>query len=108
MAKAKSKPVAKVIKGGSIAVKTAHVKSAAKPRTGSKASPSGKVKAGKPQAKPRSGTSVSKANIAPPKAKAKTVVKTKVVAKAVKVVAKPQTKAAGKAKSAAKVVTKNA
>ena len=89
MAKAKSKPVAK----------KSQAKPAAKPRTGTKATPSSKAKAG----------AASKSKVAPPKAKAKTVTKTKVVAKsakAAKVVAKPQAKAAGKAKPAAKVVSK--
>ena len=108
MAKAKSKPVAKAILVGKTVAKTAHAKPVIKPRTSTKAAPSAKTKVSLSQAKPRSGTTVSKVKVAPPraKAKAKTAAKTKVITKAAKVVAAPQGKAAGKAKPAAKVVSK--
>ena len=120
MAKAKSKPVAKVIKLGKTVAKTAHAKPAVKPRTGTKATSSAtaKAKASKLVAKPRSGasagTSSGKRKAAPPKvnakvnikAKAKAVAKPKVVAKAAKIVVKPHSKSADKPKLVVKAVSK--
>ena len=90
MAKAKSKPVARVTKVGKVIAKKAPAKPAAKPKAGTKA------KAAPPKV-------TAKATV---KAKAKNIVKPKVVAKAAKAVAKPQAKAAGKAKPVAKPVSK--
>jgi len=118
MAKAKLKPVAKVIKLGKTVAKTAHAKPTVKPRTGTKATSSAKAKASKPLAKARSGasagTSNGKSKATPPKvnakvntkAKPKTVAKPKVLAKAAKIVAKPHSKAADKAKLVVKAVSK--
>ncbi len=109
MAKAKSKPVAKVTKVNKTVARTAKAKPAAKPRTGTKATPSNKAKVGKPQAKPRSGATVSNAKTAvKPAAKAKTTGKAGAAKVSKGKAAKPQAKAATKAKATAKATPKSA
>ena len=98
MAKAKSKPVAKVNKN-------AKAKPAAKPKTGTKSAPNSKAKSSKPQAKARVVAKVNRAKAKPASKAVSKGGKAKPQSKAA-VKGKPSGKLASKAKSAPKVAAK--
>ncbi len=99
MAKAKSKPVAKVNKTGK-------AKPAAKPKTGTKSAPNSKAKLSKPQDKARVAAKVNKAKTKPASKAVSKGGKAKPQSKAA-VKGKPSGKIAAKAKSAPKVAAKS-
>ena len=103
MAKAKLKTVSKATRIGKAVIKTAKSNPAPHPKTGSKAAPSTKAKAAKPQAKLKTGATVSKT-----KSAAKSLGKAKPIAKVATKVSKANsvTKSSVKTKTAGRATVK--